>query len=151
MRDVSGVTGAAPVWLELVNYLHRHVPSARPSAPPGLVRAPVTFEGALEPPRPEWFLPGTETPLVARKALEAAAPAIAYPGNGTIIALDPDIPGSAQRVRLLATGAGTAHRFRIDGEDAGAAAGGAFWTPRPGQHELELLDGAGTVVEAARF
>ncbi|HWA12954.1 MAG TPA: penicillin-binding protein 1C [Burkholderiales bacterium] len=151
MHDVSGVTGAAPVWLELVNYLHRHVPSTRPPAPPGLVSAQVSFEAAIEPPRAEWFLAGTETDRVARKAPEAAAAAIAYPASGTILALDPDIPPAAQRVRLLASGAGAGHRFRLDGEDAGAAAGGAFWAPQPGVHVLELVDAAGAVVEAVRF
>jgi penicillin-binding protein 1C len=151
MRDVSGVTGAAPVWLALVNYLHRHAPSSRPPAPPRLVRTQVSFEAAIEPPRDEWFLAGTQTQRVARKAPEAAAPAIAYPASGTILALDPDIPPAAQRVRLLASGAGAGQRFRIDGEDAGAAAGGAFWAPRPGQHTLELVDAAGAVMESASF
>ena len=30
MRDVSGVTGAAPVWIELVDFLHRRSTSAQP-------------------------------------------------------------------------------------------------------------------------
>ena len=36
MRDVTGITGAAPVWLEVMNYLHEHFGSGaitRPARP----------------------------------------------------------------------------------------------------------------------
>jgi penicillin-binding protein 1C len=29
MRDVSGITGAAPVWLDVMNYLHGRYASVR--------------------------------------------------------------------------------------------------------------------------
>jgi penicillin-binding protein 1C len=150
MRDVSGITGAAPVWLEMVNYLHRNGASQRPAAPTGLVRARVEFEAGIEPARSELFLDGTQTARVASKAADGAAPSIAYPGDGTIVALDPDIPAAVQRLRLLASGAQAGQRWRLDGEDVGAAAG-AFWAPRPGRHELELLDAQGAVLDRVRF
>ena len=34
MWNVSGITGAAPIWLEVMNYLHRSTPSKSPQ-PPG--------------------------------------------------------------------------------------------------------------------
>src|SRR5206468_9007245 len=49
MRNVSGVTGAAPVWTEVMAWLHGAVPSPPPAAPAGVVAAPVAFPGAVEP------------------------------------------------------------------------------------------------------
>ena len=37
MHDVSGVSGAAPVWHQLVAYLHADSPSRAPRAPAGVV------------------------------------------------------------------------------------------------------------------
>ena len=48
MHGVSGVSGAAPVWREVVAHLHARAPSAPPAPPSGLVAQ-----------RGEWFLPGT--------------------------------------------------------------------------------------------
>lgn len=36
MRDVSGVTGAAPIWHEVISQLHEDLPSRQPTAPAGL-------------------------------------------------------------------------------------------------------------------
>src|SRR5437016_5731719 len=60
MRNVSGVTGAAPVWIDVMTALHRGTPSVPPSPPPGVLTARVSFAGDVEPPRRDWFLRGTE-------------------------------------------------------------------------------------------
>ncbi len=59
MHDVSGITGAAPVFRDLVHYLHRDAPSTPPRAPPDVAAQQVVFEPAVESPRSEWFLRGT--------------------------------------------------------------------------------------------
>ncbi len=151
MRDVSGVTGAAPVWLELVNWLHRRSASLAPELPPGLLRRYVEYDAAVEPARSELFLAGTQVARVAAKSDAATRGNIAYPGNGTIIALDPDIPDAVQRVRLLASGAKPGDRWRLDGEDAGSADRTAFWAPRSGRHELRLVGGDGTEIDRVQF
>lgn len=74
MHDVSGTSGAAPVWAEIMGWLHRAGAGARsrPPAPPeGLVQAAVRFGpepgGArlIESARQEWFIAGTQQPLFA--------------------------------------------------------------------------------------
>ena len=60
MRDVSGVSGAAPIWAELMHALHASIRSDAPPAPSGLVREQLAYEPAIEPPRAEWFMAGTE-------------------------------------------------------------------------------------------
>ena len=151
MRDVSGVTGAAPVWLEMVNYLHRRQASVAPDAPEGVVRMQIRYDQDVEPARTEAFLAGTETARIAAKDAAAIHPGIAYPGNGTIIALDPDIPESVQRVRFVMSPQVTGYRWRLNDEVIGVSDEPVFWVPLPGNHELALLDRSGTVVDQVRF
>jgi penicillin-binding protein 1C len=151
MRDVSGVTGAAPVWLEMVNYLHRRQASVAPDAPEGVVRMQIRYDQDVEPARTEAFLAGTETARIAAKDADAIHPGIAYPGNGTIIALDPDIPESVQRVRFVISPQVAGYRWRLDGEEIGLSDEPMFWVPQPGSHELSLLDQSGTAVDQVRF
>jgi penicillin-binding protein 1C len=150
MWDVSGVSGAAPVWRDVMDYLHRDRPSRAPAAPPGVVRQTVRFAPALEPERSEWFVRGTEVALVEMLPPARRAPRIVYPGADSVIALDPDIPAPLQRVSLRAYG-GAGLRWELDGANAGPADQGATWTPLPGGHELKLVGEDGRAVAAARF
>lgn len=139
MRGVSGVTGAAPVWLELMQALHA-TPGAPPVAPPGVVRR-----------RGEWFIAGT-APSGRQAAVSAVVEArIEYPGAGTILALDPDMPPSVQRVFLAATGAADA-AWVLDGERLGKADGALAWVPVAGRHTLQLVrDAGGRVLDSVQF
>jgi penicillin-binding protein 1C len=69
MWDVSGVTGAAPLWLEVMNYLHP-AGSVAPPVPAGVETARVDFEPAVEAPRDELFVAGTAMAHVEAKAPE---------------------------------------------------------------------------------
>ena len=93
MHDVSGTSGAAPIWAALMHYLHRGQPSRAPTAPAGVQHTAVRFGDDLEAARSEWFLAGTGQPLfaLAGPAHDAAAtPRILAPADGSIVALDPD-------------------------------------------------------------
>ena len=48
MHDVSGTSGAAPVWATLMRELHRHQTSRPPSPPTGVVRQQVDFGSVSE-------------------------------------------------------------------------------------------------------
>jgi len=150
MWDVSGVSGAAPVWRDVMDYLHRDRPGRPPAAPPGVVRQTVRFAPAVEPERGEWFVRGTEVALVEMLPPAQRAPRIVYPAADSVIALDPDIPAPLQRVSLRAYG-GAGLRWQLDGADAGPADRGAAWAPQPGAHELKLVGEGGRAVAAARF
>jgi penicillin-binding protein 1C len=158
MWDVSGVTGAAPVWAAIVGYLHRHVPSTPPVAPPGVIQTPVTFENNVEPARDDWFVRGTQTPSVGLAANASdvtrstrGAVRIGTPIDGTIFALDPDIPASRQRVWFeRASGASLRSTWRLDGKTLGHAPR-MPWLPWPGHHMLELVDADGSVADTVRF
>jgi penicillin-binding protein 1C len=151
MRDVSGVTGAAPVWIELVDYLHRRSSSAQSQRPQPVVARRIEYEGQIEAAREEYFVAGTEIDVVAAKAAGTVRAAIAYPGNGSIIALDPDIPDSVQRVRFVAAPQLPGQRWQLDGETVGAPDQPVLWAPQPGRHDLVLVDAGGEELDRVRF
>lgn len=149
MWDVSGTSGAAPVWAEVMGFLHAREPSRAPAPPPGVVQVPVRFGNALEAPRSEWFIAGTEQRLFAPDAAAAdTANRITSPADGSIIAIDPDIPPNRQRVRFEAQGQGL--QWRIDGK-AFARGNQAQWMPWPGRHVIELADARGEVLDSIRI
>jgi penicillin-binding protein 1C len=149
MWDVSGVSGAAPVWRDVMDYLHRGQPSRAPAAPAGVVRQQIAYQPALEAARGEWFLAGTQSPVIALVQDGHRAPRILYPGEASIIAIDPDIPDAIQRVFFQAQG-GQGLRWRLDGADLGRAEDYA-WRPTPGAHQLALVDAEARTVAATRF
>ncbi len=75
MHDVSGTSGAAPIWAAVMGFLHAREPSRAPAAPKALVRQPVRFgtlaaaATPLEAAREEWFVAGTQQ---ARFAMDSA-------------------------------------------------------------------------------
>jgi penicillin-binding protein 1C len=128
MHGVSGVSGAAPVWRDVVAYLHRgdgagSGASRAPAPPPGLVQQ-----------AGEWFVPGTEPgPMVATGADDGPRGFGVYsPRQGSVIVLDPDIPISAQRLVLE----GAPGQWRINGRVVGQGRS-VTWLPRVGAHVLE--------------
>jgi penicillin-binding protein 1C len=139
MRAVSGVSGAAPAWLEIMNALHRILPSEPPSAPAALVATTVRFEPAIEPARLEWFIAGTETGLVRLPDPATQPPRIETPSDGLIIALDPDIPRRNQAVLFTSQPAREDTYFLLDGVRLAPADRTYRWPPQPGRHTLELI------------
>jgi len=128
MHGVSGVSGAAPVWREVVAQLHARTPSRPPQAPPGLVAQ-----------RGEWFLAGTEAPAGGAAAAGRAQPfGIESPRDGTVLLLDPDIPMTAQRMAFV----GAPGQWRLNGRALGTGSV-VHWLPRPGRHVLERLPASG--------
>ncbi len=150
MRDVSGITGAAPIWLDVMNHLHRRKPGDAPNPPAGVLAREVTFQRSSEPDRVEWFLRGTE-PAAPGRTVGSGLPQIIAPASGTIIALDPDIPPSRQRVAFEARGGGPRSRWILDGVDLGPAAAPHLWAPRPGKHRLSLANRADGPLDAVVF
>jgi penicillin-binding protein 1C len=151
MTRVSGTSGAAPVWREIMLALHRDRPGRPPARPGGVEMRQVAFVDGIEQPRIDYFLAGTAQPVMGNAPAGARRPRIANPISGTVYALDPDIPADRQRIRLLASGAVAGERLRLDKKDIGAAATGTLILPAPGVHRLELVDAAGRVLDASLF
>ncbi len=149
MRSVSGVSGAAPVWQALVRQLHAGRPSQPPQAPPGVVGADVRFDDRREPARHEVFLAGTEQREVRAGTAHGGVErfGIANPRDGSLYAVDPDMPPAAQRI----TFEGEPGTWVLDGRRLGPSAGALRWAPWPGRHALTLLGRDGEEVQTVRF
>jgi len=150
MWNVSGMSGAAPVWLDIMNHLHRRTSSRAPGAVAGIVSRPVSFRDSLEPPRTEWFIEGTEPPGEIAVEKRHAAARILYPQPATVITLDPDIPAELQRVSFVGRFARDTHEWRLDGLALGSSAVLA-WKPERGRHVLTLVDRDNRVADAVGF
>lgn len=128
MWDVSGVSGAAPVWVGVMNYLHAHEPSVHPSPPKGLL--------AAEPPRP---------------LSQAAFQKILSPAGGAITVWDPDIPRKKQKIRFESTAASPIMTWQLDGKTLGRADRPYLWSPSPGRHHLVLIGDRGHREDEVEF
>lgn len=149
MRNVSGITGAAPVWLDIMRWLHRNQPSQPKKPPKGVVRQEIPLPPG-EQRRQEWFLQGTE-PMPLNSPLRLPFHRIVYPVPDAIIALDPDIPPALQRLFFTAYPPAPSLRWVLDGAELGFADAALAWNPVPGQHSLALIDQHNTLIDTVRF
>jgi len=142
MHDVSGITGAAPVWQAVMNALQADRPAAPPAPPPGVERRAIRYEPPIEPERQEVFLAGTGQEVFTIAQAQERQARIEGPGNGAVLALDPDIPAERQKVLFRAVPAKTGLIWKIDGQPAEPAwlqpDGGLLWPPRKGAHRFTL-------------
>ena len=148
MHDVSGISGAAPVWQAIAGYLHGGAPSRPPAPPAGVVAARIAFDSRREAPRDEFFLAGSERSVqrASGEVLAGARYGIASPRDGSIFAIDPDIPPTAQRI----TFEGERGTWRLDGRTLGVGER-LRWAPWPGRHRLELVAASGQALQAVSF
>jgi penicillin-binding protein 1C len=151
MRAVSGTSGAAPVWRDLMLALHDGRPSQPPAMPAGVEMRPITYAGNIEQPRREYFLKGTAMTLIASAPGESRRPRITNPVSGSVYAIDPDIPIDRQRLAVAVTGDAVTHRLLLDQKDLGDASTAPLILPGPGRHRLALLDLGGKVVDQVVF
>ncbi|MBW2037640.1 MAG: penicillin-binding protein 1C [Deltaproteobacteria bacterium] len=137
MWDVTGMTGAAPIWFEIMNYLHRETTSKPPIPLAGVVSKNVLFSGSGTA-KKEFFIRGVE-PEVIKRSTAVAPLEILYPPPDAIIALDPDIPSRLQKLFFESTSEKTELCWMLDGVLVGH--GNVFpWFPERGFHTLALLD-----------
>ncbi len=180
MWDVSGISGAAPVWASVMSYLHANTPSRAPLPPAGLVRERVSLQAAagqmLEAPREEWFVSGTQQKLFARSSANVDSNAI-----NSIALRAQNITGNSQKglknsalqaaqitsptsgtiialdpdipprhQRLHFTAHAASAQWRLNGKNLGAAKN-VQWLPMPGRHALQLVDAQGSVLDEVKF
>lgn len=157
MRNVSGVSGAGPIWHDTMTYLQRGVASIEPKMPARVVRQRVVFDNNLEPARSEVFLGDTAMARVtlSRNVIRNAGNGlqrILQPANGTILAVDPDIPVANQRTWFRAANLASQEArhvsWSVDGKVVGTG-GEVSWLPEPGKHVVRLLGSHGKVIDRA--
>lgn len=124
MWNVSGISGAAPLWRSLMLALHQ--------------------ERKPEDPRMEYQQP--DRPLPKKNLVK-----IEYPVREMLIGLDPDIPKRSQKVPLRAIGAGRGYAFFVNGRKFSEANRVSLWTPVKGRHHVELRSPKGEKVDEVSF
>jgi penicillin-binding protein 1C len=154
MWNVTGVTGAAPVWLDVMNHLHRHRPSVAPAPPPGVTSGYVHLREGRESPREEWFVSGTEpaAPGFARpRTVTYGEARIVYPVAGMIVTIDPDIPEDYQLIAFEASEPAAVSSWRLNRRLLPSASHPLLWKPSRGTHRLEMIDKEGVVIDSVTF
>jgi len=123
MHNVSGITGAAPIFSHLVSYLHRDNPS----------KSPDITEGVIEV-NEDYYLKGTEP--VKRHFPEtkhAQIQKILFPQNGAQFAFDPEIPERNQQIQFKSTRPGI---WKLNGKRTD----GDFFPGTKGKYVLDLFE-----------
>jgi penicillin-binding protein 1C len=152
MHDVSGITGAAPVWQAVMNALQAEQPATPPEMPVGVERRVIRYEPPIEPERQEVFLAGTGLDVITLAQTAERQVRIEGPGNGAVLALDPDIPPERQQVRFRIAPPRTGLDWRVDGQPADPAwrqvDGSLLWPPGRGPHRITLHGDDGRMLDA---
>jgi penicillin-binding protein 1C len=151
MWNISGVTGAAPVWLEIMNFLHQDIPSSPPGPPGGVLEIKITYSDKSEPERQEWFIAGTETRRIIRDGPAAGNAKITYPPDGTVLAYDPDIPEEFQMVFFSATPQHSKWKWVLNDEPIATQNSPVKWQPKAGAYTLNLVDSSKAVLDSVTF
>ncbi|MCX5907939.1 MAG: transglycosylase domain-containing protein, partial [Deltaproteobacteria bacterium] len=150
MWNVSGITGAAPLWAEIINFLHRHELESPRRMPPNLVQKRIEFPAGVEPPREEWFIGGTE-PTALKQSVAQAHQRIIYPPNGAILAIDPDIPNDPQKIFFTSQVHDPGSHWVLNGLAMDETGKSIPWVPRGGKHLLTIINADGRIIDSIRF
>jgi penicillin-binding protein 1C len=138
------------VWLDVMTYLHTRYGSGAPRAPSGVLTRRVSFPDSVEAARNEWFAQGTE-PAQGLAELDKNDARIESPAEGSIIAIDPDIPTDLQRVNFEAGRGANGARWILDGRERCAVSSACLWQPVPGMHRLALVGAENRVLDQVAF
>ncbi len=158
MRDVTGISGAAPLWHDFMEVALLGVPVQQFHRPDGLVQVRVCADTGLLPGPDcthqidEWFIAGTQPTRTATRPQALASDSagetfyIAHPDEGAIYRIDPGLPRSAQKILVsvsLPPGETMAHLTLLaDGAplaDLSAPPYQAWWTLAPGPHQFTAV------------
>ena len=118
MQDVTGVTGAAPMWRKIMDFLNEKSASKTPTSIAGIT---IPEPGAKD-----------------RKLSPSITPKIIYPHEGSVLALDPDIPLTRQKVLLKASLNSKDYEWFLDGAPVGTLDEPRFWGIQRGRHSVEV-------------
>jgi penicillin-binding protein 1C len=151
MWNVSGITGAAPAWSEIMKFLHRKKMGQAIPHPSGVTRSKT-------PDGEDWFLRGTEPDSIQNLTAvtlekDRIAPfRISYPVDGMVIARDPDIPFSVQKVFFEANFQSEKNFWLLNGVKIGSSQAPLSWEPmQAGNYKLSLVSEIGRILDTVYF
>ena len=145
MHDVSGVSGAAPLWRDILDQLLDGRPPTGFERPPDLAQVPLcsTSESSAGPTCPfqrlEWL---RLSDLPSGDARPDHQLRIVTPDPDTVIVLDTGLPPEAQRLPIEVEASGPV-TVVVDGAPIGSRDGPGVlaWPPAAGHHVLQAAGG----------
>jgi penicillin-binding protein 1C len=124
MRNVSGMTGAAPIWRSLMMSLHPNPPHSKQA---------LKFEPS------------------ANDLPKRSFSRIKYPANDMSVAVDPDIPRELQKLPIEIDNPQVHQNIYINSQLFGAAENTKMWLITEGKYLVELKSENGTVIDSVHF
>lgn len=131
MLDVSGITGAAPVWRETMDLLHESL---------GSQLKPLDVDSQISDEVPN---PNT---IEKTKSFR-----ILTPVSGSIFALDPDIPNGRQKILFTISSYDVSYSYHLNDLFLVRAGEPYLWEPKKGEYRLEIKDKNNKVVSLSFF
>lgn len=126
MWNVSGVTGAAPLWQAVMMELHKNSKNKIQTI---LTSAPMPFESKIE------------------KTISS----IRYPINSEIVGLDPEIPPHLQKMMFEIVSPDKNLKLFLDDKYFANAGEQDFWSISRGQHKLVLVNSDEKIIDQVNF
>ncbi len=127
MWNVSGVTGAAPIWMKVMRHLHRDKPSVAPWSSTAVA---------------------TEAELIDDPAVLAR---ITYPTDGMVVAWDPDMPAARQAILPEVWPRAAAATLELDGKPWPRGKPLMIRSLAAGSHTLVLRNGDQAEIDRVRL
>lgn len=152
MDKLSGVTGAAPSWNEIMKYLHFQNPSNPPDIPENIIAKkiiPANLTHAIK----EYYIQGTE-PLVEKiQVAKNRKFQFVFPANNSTLVIDPQIDPKKIGVFIRFKGnVPEGATLKVGEVFLGKAKNPTKWDyPLLGEHRLSLLDAQGKELEFVEF
>ena len=131
MKDVSGVSGAAPLWRKVMDQLHENKPAKVPAQ-----------IAKIELPKPI-----QEGLAQARSSLSR----ILYPSNHAVLAYDPEIPSGHQKVFFRFDGPRDSGIWYLNGKKLASLSENYFWQVERGKYKLEIRDSKDVALDGVEF
>jgi penicillin-binding protein 1C len=143
MWNVSGITGAAPIWAEIMDYLHKDLHFVEELPPENIIEKTVTnANGSIT--HKEFFLKGTEINSIPEPS-PSTINGIVSPIKDSVIALDPDIPRERQKVFFEPRKFSKDLDWVLNEKKIGSASEIFLWPPSKGEFLLELSRNSKTI------
>ncbi|MCW7507831.1 penicillin-binding protein 1C [Leptospira levettii] len=137
MLDVSGITGAAPVWRETMDLLHESLSSKL---------HPIEETNASEMELNLEIFSSNEHQIEKTKSFR-----ILTPVSGSIFALDPDIPNGRQKILFTISSYDVSYSYHLNDVFLANAKEPYLWEPKKGEYRLEIKDKEQKVVSLSLF
>jgi len=164
MRQISGVTGAAPLWNRIILYLHSSQEAANFAPPEGMIKLPICATSGLKPTPncnsvvEEYFYPEDKSTyeqnqfnlpaeydewLARQNQFNLASNnfKILSPHNRDLFLLYPGEEGKQKLEFKLAGISSTPVEWRLNGEKLDTSASAFFWSLSPGNWTLSAKSG----------